>query len=101
MLLDADGHIKITDFGLSKENINDTELAHSFCGMMYIVNLFFALLLIGCLLIDRNSRVFSTGNIETVWPRQASGLVVARSSALRDVDRYFCARNMSSEFVDF
>ena len=39
VLLDAEGHIKITDFGLSKENINDEELAHSFCGI-FKLNLF-------------------------------------------------------------
>ena len=31
LLLDADGHIKITDFGLSKENASGEEL-HSLCG---------------------------------------------------------------------
>ncbi len=32
VLLDSEGHIKLTDFGLSKENITDLNLAHSFCG---------------------------------------------------------------------
>ena len=32
MILDFDGHIKITDFGLSKENITQDELTYSFCG---------------------------------------------------------------------
>ena len=32
VLLDNEGHIKLTDFGLSKENITDIQLAHSFCG---------------------------------------------------------------------
>ena len=32
MLLDTDGYIRITDFGLSKENIKDNQSAHSFCG---------------------------------------------------------------------
>lgn len=32
VLLDNDGYIKLTDFGLSKENIIDTTSAHSFCG---------------------------------------------------------------------
>ena len=36
VLLDNEGHIKLTDFGLSKENITDTQLAHSFCGMFCI-----------------------------------------------------------------
>lgn len=31
LLLDADGHIKITDFGLSKEGVEGNEL-HSLCG---------------------------------------------------------------------
>ena len=31
LLLDADGHIKITDFGLSKQNVEGDEL-HSLCG---------------------------------------------------------------------
>ena len=33
MLLDARGHVRLTDFGLSKEGINDNVSgAHSFCG---------------------------------------------------------------------
>mmetsp|Transcript_16991 Transcript_16991/g.16860 ORF Transcript_16991/g.16860 Transcript_16991/m.16860 type:complete len:178 (-) Transcript_16991:475-1008(-) len=32
VLLDIDGHIKITDFGLSKENIRNRERTYSYCG---------------------------------------------------------------------
>ena len=32
VLIDGDGHIKITDFGLSKENMSHGKLAKSFCG---------------------------------------------------------------------
>jgi serine/threonine protein kinase len=32
VLLDAEGHVMITDFGLSKEGINDNASAKSFCG---------------------------------------------------------------------
>ncbi|CAG9318609.1 unnamed protein product [Blepharisma stoltei] len=32
LLLDSEGHIKLTDFGLSKENVSDNEPAMSFCG---------------------------------------------------------------------
>ena len=33
VVMDADGHIKLTDFGLSKEGVNDhTSGARSFCG---------------------------------------------------------------------
>ena len=33
ILFDADGHIKLADFGLAKENVNDaTEGATSLCG---------------------------------------------------------------------
>uniref|UniRef100_A0A671N0X2 non-specific serine/threonine protein kinase n=1 Tax=Sinocyclocheilus anshuiensis TaxID=1608454 RepID=A0A671N0X2_9TELE len=32
ILLDNDGHIKLTDFGLSKESIDDENKAYSFCG---------------------------------------------------------------------
>ena len=32
VLLDAEGHIALTDFGLSKEGIIDNSSAHSFCG---------------------------------------------------------------------
>mmetsp|Transcript_20516 Transcript_20516/g.28667 ORF Transcript_20516/g.28667 Transcript_20516/m.28667 type:complete len:534 (-) Transcript_20516:362-1963(-) len=32
VLLDGDGNIALTDFGLSKEGINDNVSAHSFCG---------------------------------------------------------------------
>lgn len=31
-MLDADGNIALTDFGLSKEGINDNISAYSFCG---------------------------------------------------------------------
>ena len=31
-MLDTDGHVNLTDFGLSKEKINEENLAHSFCG---------------------------------------------------------------------
>lgn len=32
ILLDADGHINLTDFGLSKESIEGDEKTYSFCG---------------------------------------------------------------------
>ncbi len=32
VLIDTDGYIKLTDFGLSKENITNGQAAHSFCG---------------------------------------------------------------------
>merc|ERR1739847_252923 len=32
ILLDADGHVKLTDFGLSKEGITDNISAKSMCG---------------------------------------------------------------------
>ena len=32
ILLDLDGHIKLADFGLSKQNISPLDLSHSFCG---------------------------------------------------------------------
>ncbi len=32
VLLDAEGHVRLTDFGLSKECITEKNLAHSFCG---------------------------------------------------------------------
>lgn len=32
VLLDADGHIKLTDFGLSKINQQENDLAYTFCG---------------------------------------------------------------------
>jgi len=32
VLLDAEGHIRITDFGLSKQNMGMHEKTHSFCG---------------------------------------------------------------------
>eukprot|EP01083_Nonionella_stella_P043121 116394_1 len=32
ILLDADGHIKITDFGLSKDSLKTDTLTHTFCG---------------------------------------------------------------------
>ena len=31
VLLDKDGHIRITDFGLSKQNMGPGQLTHSFC----------------------------------------------------------------------
>lgn len=32
ILLDIDGHIALTDFGLSKESVDESEKAYSFCG---------------------------------------------------------------------
>ena len=32
ILLDAEGHIKLTDFGLCKEHIQDDAVTHTFCG---------------------------------------------------------------------
>ena len=32
VLIDRDGYIKVTDFGLSKQGINDNHSAQSFCG---------------------------------------------------------------------
>ncbi len=32
VLLDVDGHVRLADFGLSKEGLTLTELTHSFCG---------------------------------------------------------------------
>ncbi len=32
MLLDLDGHVKLTDFGLSKENFTPRSRSYSFCG---------------------------------------------------------------------
>jgi len=32
VLLDSEGHVKLADFGLSKENMNANDLAFSFCG---------------------------------------------------------------------
>jgi len=32
ILIAEDGHIKLTDFGLSKENVSQDDITHSFCG---------------------------------------------------------------------
>lgn len=32
ILLDAQGHVKLTDFGLCKEHINEGTVTHTFCG---------------------------------------------------------------------
>lgn len=32
VLLDSEGHVKLADFGLSKENMTGNDLAFSFCG---------------------------------------------------------------------
>ncbi len=32
ILIDLDGHIKLTDFGLCKVGLKDEELTQSFCG---------------------------------------------------------------------
>jgi len=32
ILIDSDGHIRLADFGLAKENVTDNKIAQSFCG---------------------------------------------------------------------
>ena len=32
ILIDNDGHVKLADFGLAKENVADNKTAKSFCG---------------------------------------------------------------------
>merc|ERR1711881_691740 len=32
VLLDEDGHVRLTDFGLSKTNVKGNQSTHSFCG---------------------------------------------------------------------
>ena len=32
IMFDKNGHIKLTDFGLSKERLFDSDLTHTFCG---------------------------------------------------------------------
>lgn len=32
ILIDSEGYIKITDFGLSRESVHENELLRSFCG---------------------------------------------------------------------
>lgn len=32
ILINHDGHLKLADFGLSKENVKEFEIAKSFCG---------------------------------------------------------------------
>lgn len=32
VLLDQDGHLKLTDFGLCKEHVHGVSVTHTFCG---------------------------------------------------------------------
>lgn len=32
ILIDTDGHIKLADFGLSKENVGENDMTSTFCG---------------------------------------------------------------------
>ena len=37
MLLDSEGHIKVTDFGLAKHGMNDEARTNSFIGTMEVI----------------------------------------------------------------
>ena len=37
VLLDSEGHIKVTDFGLAKQSMNDEARTNSFIGTMEVI----------------------------------------------------------------
>merc|ERR1712029_298424 len=65
ILLDSLGHVKLTDFGLCKESIDESTVTHTFCGTIE----------------------YMAPDTDQDWSREGSGLVVTGSAHVRHVDR--------------
>lgn len=88
ILLDAQGHVKLTDFGLCKEHINEGIVTHTFCGTIEYMWGKFNICIFCDSFTEFDFLLFKgSRNFDTQWPWKGSRLVVVGRFDVRYVDR--------------